>query len=52
MGLLTNSGPPDWHPASDDLKVFVIIIRREYYTKIQSFREFVPGLELFVQNKE
>ena len=21
MGLLTNSGPPDWHPADDQLKV-------------------------------
>ena len=21
MGLLTNNGPPDWHPADDKLKV-------------------------------
>lgn len=31
MGLLTDSGPPTWHPASDELKVhcvFVFLITR------------------------
>ena len=52
MGLLTNRGPPDWHPASDELKVFVIVMKKEYWTKGLSFREFAPRLEPFVQNKE
>ena len=51
MGLLTNRGPPDWHPASDDLKVFIIMLR-EYWAKILSFREFALRLELFAQHGE
>ena len=51
MGLLTNRGPPDWHPASDDLKVFIIMIK-EYWAKILSFREFALRLELFAQPGE
>ena len=54
MGLLTNRGPPVWHPAPLSLKVNIWkLLRQTFATKhFLIFRNFVLKLELIALNRE
>nr|CAI5859300.1 unnamed protein product [Callosobruchus analis] len=47
MGLLSNSGPPDWHPAGQEIKNCLIFekltVRHWENVEIENYRKITSG---------
>ena len=52
MGLLTNNGPPEWHPASQQLKVSEHLILMKTIVRMQCNQQYNQLLCCCLQSKK